>query len=81
MRLTVPSDKDGWEPTHKYSLRGVVTSDRIIYVCRALEADLIELEDSPKAGEQWWKLGYDSKGETPLIAEVSQQHVVTGVSI
>jgi hypothetical protein len=70
MRLTEPSEKDNWTPTRKYSLRGVVTSDHIVYICRAVEPDLIQLEDSPKPAEQWWKLGYDLRSDEPLIAEV-----------
>ena len=41
---------------HKYLLRGVATSADVVYVCQRSEPDLIELDDSPKALDQWWRL-------------------------
>lgn len=40
----------------KYLLRGVATSIDVIYVCQRSEPDLIDLEDSPKSLDQWWRL-------------------------
>ncbi|KAL1851332.1 hypothetical protein VTK73DRAFT_9455 [Phialemonium thermophilum] len=70
--LTTPSQEERWNPTHPYTLRGVVPSVDVCYVCVRDEPDLIEFDGSAETTapkEQWWKLGYVSSDEAPIKAE------------
>ncbi len=75
VRLTGPSEKEGWQPIHKFTLRGVSTSADITYVCKQDEPDLIELEQedeaSPSSRDQWWRLAYLPQASEPVVVEVS----------
>lgn len=54
----------------KYLLRGVATPNDVIYLCQRSEPDLIELDESPKPLDQWWRLAYAPKDDSPVKAEV-----------
>ncbi|UNI18680.1 hypothetical protein JDV02_004933 [Purpureocillium takamizusanense] len=53
----------------RYLLRGVATPNDVIYLCQRSEPDLIELEESPKPLDQWWRLAYAPNEEKPVKAE------------
>lgn len=59
-----------WNPSHKYLLRGVATTNEITYVCTRRDVDLIEVDDEPEPKEQWWKLVYAPQEEVPVSVEV-----------
>ncbi|KAJ6438315.1 LOW QUALITY PROTEIN: ubiquitin interaction domain-containing protein [Purpureocillium lavendulum] len=69
--LTDPNKKGRPRPMDckKYLLRGVATPNDVVYLCKRSEPDLIELEDSPKALDQWWRLAYVPKEDQPVKAE------------
>lgn len=69
--LTGPSDKPRENATHMYTLRGVITSPDIVYVCRRAEPDLIEIDGEPQSADQWWRLAYIADDADPIKAEVS----------
>lgn len=77
-RFTVPSEEEKWNPTHKYTLRGLSNSHDVFYVCIRAEPDLMEVEgadDAPVSRDQWWKLGYVEKDAEPVKTEV--RHITT----
>lgn len=71
-KLTVPNEKPELNPTHGYTLRGVVTSPEIVYMRKREEADLIQLDDAAPAApvEQWWRLAWIGQGDNSLSYEV-----------
>ena len=71
LRLTSPSEKEGWDPKHKYTLRGIVTSHDTVFLHRPAQENLIELEGMEEATEEWWKLAYDATASDPIQVEVS----------
>ncbi|KAJ6789720.1 hypothetical protein PWT90_00584 [Aphanocladium album] len=70
-RLLTDPDKDRPQPMicKRYLLRGVATERDIIYVCRRQQTDLIDLGDTPKKPDQWWRLAYVQGEEHPVKAE------------
>ncbi len=71
LRYTEPSQAEEWWPTHKYTLRGLITQTNIIYVRQRAEPDLIDLDEGSPAEDQWWRLAYDPKEASPLQVAVS----------
>jgi hypothetical protein len=69
-RKTVPSEQEGWHPTHEYTLRGICSVPEVVYVCRRAEADLMEMEEPSAPSEEWWKLAYLADDDDPLKVEV-----------
>jgi len=69
LRFTEPSDEEGWQPAHKYSLRGVATNTDTTYVRRKAETDLIEIEGRAAPEDQWWKLAFVSQDPEPVKVE------------
>lgn len=51
-------------------LRGIATQSDVVYVCQRAEADLIDLGDTPKQRDQWWRLAYTPNEEKAIKAEV-----------
>ena len=79
-RLTVPDEKLGYTPQHAYTLRGVVNSVDVLYVCLPAEQDLMQIEESDsgtKPVDQWWKLGYVAADDEPIKAEITTFEKVT----
>ncbi|XWX00063.1 hypothetical protein V2A60_008080 [Cordyceps javanica] len=71
-RLLTDPDKPGRpQPMtcKKYLLRGVATERDVIYVCRRQHTDLIDLDDTPKKPDQWWRLAYVQGEEHPVKSE------------
>lgn len=61
----------------KYLLQGITTLNDTVYVCRRTGGDLIELDDAPKARDQWWRLSYNPHDQKkPGTAEVRSSRLV-----
>lgn len=60
-----------WNPTHKYSLRGVALSKELAYVCVREDVNLMDVDEDGgiEAKEQWWKIGYSSSDASPIKTE------------
>jgi hypothetical protein len=73
-RLTVPDETSGFVPEYSYTLRGVINSVDVLYMCLPAEQDLMQIDDadsSTKAADQWWKLGYVAADDEPIKAEIT----------
>ncbi|KAI1138861.1 hypothetical protein F5Y05DRAFT_382632 [Hypoxylon sp. FL0543] len=68
-RSTPAYHPEYWNPTKKYSLRGVALTNELAYVCVRQDTDLMDTEDSPRSKDQWWKIGYSSGNATPVKTE------------
>ncbi|KAL1862553.1 hypothetical protein Daus18300_008512 [Diaporthe australafricana] len=73
--LTVPSEEPEIDPTHKYTLRGVITSPEVVYMCRRREVDPSETASGTEAsganGVQWWRVAWVAGDENPVRQEVT----------
>lgn len=58
-----------WNPTQKYSLRGVSLSRESAYVCTR-EADLIDMGEEHNTRDQWWRIETPSDPSSPPKVEV-----------
>ncbi|KAL8306372.1 hypothetical protein RB601_008944 [Gaeumannomyces tritici] len=71
LKNSIPCPEEGWKPTHRYNLRGVVTSNDT-YVARRSEPDLIDMENESRPSDQWWRLSYVATDEeNPLRISMS----------
>ena len=65
--LTVPSPDEKWNPTHKYTLRGVVNEPNTIFqrICAPRgEQKVAPVDDTSTPGEDgWWKISYSAEGD------------------
>lgn len=59
-----------WNPTQKYLLRGVATTNEITYICVRAEANLIDLDENPGPRDQWWRVQYAANEPNPVKVEV-----------
>ncbi|KAI0977124.1 hypothetical protein F4678DRAFT_411909 [Xylaria arbuscula] len=55
-----------WNPSIKYSLRGVATTSDVAYVC---VRDVEGSSENSAAKEQWWKIGYVKSDASPIKSE------------
>jgi hypothetical protein len=66
--LTVPSTDEKWNPTHKYTLRGVVNDMNTVYQRMrgpVSESGATPTEDVPASGEErWWKTSFKTEDNT-----------------
>lgn len=70
--LTVPSEEPEMDPTHKYTLRGVITSPDVVYMCRRRETDPPDAEASSSAkADQWWRCAWVAGDENPVRQEAT----------
>ncbi|KAI0004023.1 hypothetical protein F4779DRAFT_621564 [Xylariaceae sp. FL0662B] len=58
-----------WNPTQKYSLRGVALTNELAYVCVRQEPALINFEEAPLLTDQWWRIGYAEGDASPVKTE------------
>ncbi|KAK0651899.1 hypothetical protein B0T16DRAFT_454314 [Cercophora newfieldiana] len=68
--LTALSDDPKWNPTHKYTLRGVVSQPTKVFV-RKRETSLMEMEESAAPTEQWWKLSCEPENDYIVASEAT----------
>lgn len=54
----------------KFLLRGIATSVDNVFVCRREPAKLVEVDDTPAARDQWWRLALVPNESEPVKAEV-----------
>ncbi|KAI1215030.1 uncharacterized protein F4807DRAFT_405600 [Annulohypoxylon truncatum] len=74
-RSTTAYNPEYWNPTHRYSLRGVALTPELAYVCVRQDADSADAIEEPNPKDQWWKIGC-SAGGTPIKAEKATQEDV-----
>jgi hypothetical protein len=71
---TVPSEDASHPALHKYTLRGISTTKRTMYIRTQAEPDLIDMDldsdQSETKGEQWWRINYAVSGTNPVTVEV-----------
>ena len=71
---TKPSSEPHEPPTHKYTLRGVSTTNSTMYILRREETDLIDMglenDGLHSNGDQWWRIEYSSSGSNFMTVEV-----------
>ncbi|GAB1314402.1 Ubiquitin interaction domain-containing protein [Madurella fahalii] len=80
MLLTVPSTCERWNPTHKYTLRGVVKDPDTVFLRvhePPPEQELISISDDLVPGENWWwKISCPTEGHAVEHTVVSYDAVV-----
>lgn len=65
-----PAPDVGWYPTHKYTLRGVVSEPNRIFL-RKREQVLMEMEDNSPPAEQWIKMWTMADSDNAVLHQVS----------
>ncbi|KAI0381757.1 hypothetical protein F5Y04DRAFT_254284 [Hypomontagnella monticulosa] len=65
-RGTSAYNPEYWNPTHKYSLRGVALTSELSYVCVREYDDSVVIDGEPMRRDQWWKIAYYSNDATPI---------------
>jgi hypothetical protein len=69
--LTAPSAEEKWNPTQKYTLRGVAGRVNQVFL-RQREPVLMEFEVAASPEDQWWQITVGQDDDTPVSAEVSK---------
>ncbi|KAH8205064.1 hypothetical protein TruAng_000787 [Truncatella angustata] len=66
-----------WNPTRRFLLRGVATTNEITYVCTRRQVDPVELGDQAELRDQWWRLVYAAQEKNPIIVEKTDAESVS----
>lgn len=66
--LTVPSEDPKLNPKHKYTLRGVIPSPDVLYMCRRNQ--LQPSEQADEEIDQWWRIAWVPDADNPVHQEV-----------
>ncbi|KAL2163088.1 hypothetical protein VTH06DRAFT_6924 [Thermothelomyces fergusii] len=77
--LTVPSADEEWNPTHKYTLRGVVNDVNTVYYRG--RGPNSQSNDSPADGaaqseEKWWKVSFNQEDNSVEYSPVAYETVM-----
>ncbi|KAL2131314.1 hypothetical protein VTI74DRAFT_5274 [Chaetomium olivicolor] len=79
--LTVPTEDGKWNPTHKYTLRGVVNNTENVYLRMLGPSTEQELTSSEEAGpsseEGWWRIRFNEETNTVACSQVTFETVMT----
>ncbi|KAK3325419.1 hypothetical protein B0H66DRAFT_123462 [Apodospora peruviana] len=70
-----PSPKNGWNPTHRYTLRGVVSEVNKVFL-RRREPVLMEMDDASAPVEQWLKIWVSPEDDNVVMSEPTTFDVV-----
>lgn len=57
--FTVPSDDESVNPTHSYTLRGVITSMNVVYMCRRKQSEVMEEGAKDAYLNEWYMVSWD----------------------
>jgi hypothetical protein len=68
--LTVPREEEEMNPSHKYNLRGVITSPDVVYMRRRIDTAPEATEPSGSVVDQWWRIAWVAGDENPVRQEV-----------
>lgn len=68
---------DQWNPTHRFLLSGVATTNEITYVCTRRARQLVEVGDQTEPLEQWWRLVYAAQEKNPISIEKTDAESVS----
>ncbi|KAI8956460.1 hypothetical protein F5Y11DRAFT_353733 [Daldinia sp. FL1419] len=68
-RSTPAYHPEYWNPTNKYTLRGVALTKELAYVCVRQDNESMEVDGVPRDLDQWWKIGYSSSEANPIKTE------------
>lgn len=66
--LTLPSDDPERDPKHKYTLRGVIPSPDVLYICRRKPVQPSEQADEEI--DSWWRIAWTPDADNPVQQEV-----------
>lgn len=66
--LTVPDEDPKLSPVHKYTLRGVIASSDVIYMCRRKEREPFAEVDEDL--DQWFRIAWVPDEPNPVKQEV-----------
>lgn len=66
--LTCPSDDPKLNPKCKYTLRGVIPSPDVLYLCRRKQPQSSEQVDEET--DEWWRISWAPDAENPVQQEV-----------
>lgn len=69
--LTVSSEDPELDPTNKYTLRGVVTSPDVVYMCRRRATEPFETENAGDKTDQWWRVFWVASDDNPVKQEAT----------
>ena len=67
--LTEPSEDPKLNPTNKYTLRGVITSPEVVYMCRRRAVEPLEAQSAGEKTDQWWRISWVAGDENPIKQE------------
>ncbi|KAI1391065.1 uncharacterized protein F4822DRAFT_171209 [Hypoxylon trugodes] len=68
-RSTPAYHPEYWNPTMKYSLRGVGLTSELAYVCVRQDAGSMDVDGVSESKDQWWKIGYSANDASPIKTE------------
>ncbi|ROV91178.1 hypothetical protein VSDG_07871 [Cytospora chrysosperma] len=69
--LAAPSNDPKMNPTNKYTLRGVITSPDVVYMCRRRAAEPFETENAGEKIDQWWRISWVAGDAKPVKQEAT----------
>lgn len=71
--FTVPCEDSKLNPVHKYTLRGVIASPDVIYMCRRQERE--PFVETGEDVDQWFRIAWVPDEDNPIKHEVCLHHL------